>query len=101
MKYFKRLILLHLKNINDALQDPLQLKDDAINLALHYSLHHMDCCHTCACILFVDFSSAFNNIIPDLLSDKLKQFYISPSVCCWIINFLSNRKQYVKMVTTF
>uniref|UniRef100_A0AAQ4P2L3 Alkylated DNA repair protein AlkB homologue 8 N-terminal domain-containing protein n=1 Tax=Gasterosteus aculeatus aculeatus TaxID=481459 RepID=A0AAQ4P2L3_GASAC len=43
-------------------------------------------------IRFVDFSSAFNTIIPSLLQDKL-------STCKWITNILSDRKQHVKLAS--
>ncbi|XP_034411190.1 putative ferric-chelate reductase 1 [Cyclopterus lumpus] len=40
--------------------------DDAVNMALHFFLQHLDSPGTYARILFVDFSSAFNTIIPSL-----------------------------------
>lgn len=48
-------------------------------------------------ILFMDFSSAFNNIIPALLQDKLCQLNVPDSTCRWISDFLFNRKQHVRM----
>jgi len=45
--------------------------DDAINIALHFILQHLDSSETYARILFVDFTSAFNLISPSLLQDKL------------------------------
>ncbi|KAM9826449.1 uncharacterized protein ACBT44_006677 isoform 1-T1 [Syngnathus typhle] len=36
--------------------------DDAVNMGLHYILHHLDTPGTYARILFVDFSSAFNTM---------------------------------------
>ncbi|KAK3533985.1 hypothetical protein QTP70_035008, partial [Hemibagrus guttatus] len=38
--------------------------DDAVNMGLHYILQHLDKPGTYARILFVDFSSTFNTIIP-------------------------------------
>ncbi|TWW65141.1 hypothetical protein D4764_21G0000410 [Takifugu flavidus] len=73
------------------LLDPLQFAyranrsvDDAVNLALHSILQHLDSPATYARILFVDFSSAFNTIRPALLQVKL-----------WITHFLTDRRQYV------
>ncbi|XP_061433857.1 choline/ethanolaminephosphotransferase 1-like [Lethenteron reissneri] len=40
-------------------------------MALHFTLQHLDSTASYARILFVDFSSAFNTIIPSLLQDKL------------------------------
>ncbi|KAI7795258.1 hypothetical protein IRJ41_012982 [Triplophysa rosa] len=41
--------------------------------------------------------SAFNTIIPDLLLPKLTQLSVPTSTCQWIINFLSNRQQLVRL----
>ncbi|MFM9587201.1 reverse transcriptase domain-containing protein, partial [Streptomyces caniscabiei] len=66
MKSFEHLVLSHLKSITDPLLDPLQFAyranrsvDDAVNMALHFILQHLDSSGTYARILFVDFSSAF------------------------------------------
>ncbi|KAK0138683.1 putative RNA-directed DNA polymerase from transposon BS [Merluccius polli] len=71
--------------------------DDAVNLALHYILQHLDSARTYARILCVDFSSAFNTIIPALLQEKLSQLSVPDSTCRWITVFLSDRKQHVKL----
>ncbi len=42
-------------------------------------------------ILFVDFSSDFNTIIPDTLQNKLTQLSIPTSICQWINSFLTDR----------
>ncbi len=64
----------HLKDITGPSLDPLQFAyranrsvDDAVNLGLHYVLPHLDRPGTYVTIMFVDFSSAFNTIIPNLL----------------------------------
>uniref|UniRef100_A0AAQ4RZY3 Reverse transcriptase domain-containing protein n=1 Tax=Gasterosteus aculeatus aculeatus TaxID=481459 RepID=A0AAQ4RZY3_GASAC len=104
MKSFERLVLTHLKSLTAPLLDPLQFAyranrsvDDAVNMALHYILQHLDSPGTYARILFVDFSSAFNTIIPSLLQDKLSQLHVPDSTCKWITDFLSDRKQHVKL----
>lgn len=57
-------------------------------------------CHihpgTYARILFVDFSSVFNAVDPQILSIKLSQLSISLAVCQWIFNFLTDWKQQVR-----
>ncbi|KAM8848941.1 uncharacterized protein ACB058_012437 isoform 1-T1 [Synchiropus picturatus] len=80
MKSFERLVLSHLKSITASHLDSLQFAyranrsvDDAVNQALHFVLEHLDCPGTYARILFVDFSSAFNTILPALLEDRLRQ----------------------------
>ncbi|KAL6108477.1 uncharacterized protein ACO6RY_18992 [Pungitius sinensis] len=66
-------------------------------MALHFILQHLDSPGTYARILFVDFSSAFNTIIPSLLQDKLSQLHVPTSTCKWITDFLSDMKQHVKL----
>ncbi|KAK3519479.1 hypothetical protein QTP70_031480 [Hemibagrus guttatus] len=64
-------------DITDPLLDPLQFAyranrsvDDAVNMALHFILQHLDSQGSYARILFVDFSSAFNTIVPALLKRR-------------------------------
>ncbi len=47
--------------------------------------------------LFVDFSSALNTIMPDLLSDKLTQLSVPTSICQWITSFLTDKHQLVRL----
>ncbi len=74
MKSFGKLFLAYLKDITGPLLDPLQFAywanrsvGDAVNIGLHYILQHLDKSGTYVRILFVDFSSAFNTIIPTLI----------------------------------
>ncbi|KAK3562609.1 hypothetical protein QTP86_002090 [Hemibagrus guttatus] len=97
---FERLVLSYLKDITDPLLDPLQFAyranrsvDNAVNMALHFILQHLDSPGSYARILFVDFSSAFNTIIPALLRDKLFQLNVPDSMCSWITDFLTDRRQ--------
>ena len=104
VKFFERFVLSHLKEIIYPLLDPLQFAyranrsvDDAVNLALHYILQHLESAGTYARILFVDFSSDFNTIILAMLQEKLSQLSVSDSTCKSITDFLSDRKQHVKL----
>ena len=45
----------------------------------------------------MDFSSAFNTIIPNLLLSKLTQLSVPTSVCQWINSVLRDRQQLVKL----
>ncbi len=45
----------------------------------------------------MDFSSAFNTILPDRLVNKLLDLGISHSICLWIKDFLSDRPQKLKV----
>ncbi len=65
--------------------------DDAVNMGLHYILQHLNKPGNYTKILFVHFSSAFNTIMPDLLSDKLTQLSVPTSICQWITGFLTDR----------
>ena len=73
MKTFERHVLSHLETITNPHLDPLQFAyrsnrsvDDSQNGTL-------DATGTYSRILFVDFGSAFNTIIPARLQDKLPQ----------------------------
>ncbi len=70
---------------------------DAVNMGLHFILHRLDRPGTYVRILFVDFSSAFNTIIPDTLQNKLTQLSVPTSVCQWITSFLTDRQQLVRL----
>ncbi|KAK3546787.1 hypothetical protein QTP86_001620 [Hemibagrus guttatus] len=71
--------------------------DDAVNMGLHFILQHLDKSGTYVRLLFVDFSSAFNTIIPTLLQTKLTQLSVPSSICQWITSFLTDRHQLVKL----
>ncbi len=104
MKSFEKLVLAHLKDITGPLLDHLQFAyianrsvDDAVNMGLHYVLQHLDRPGAYVRILFVDFSSAFNTIIPNRLLPKLTQLSVPTSVCQWINSFLTDRQQLVRL----
>ncbi|KAK1788797.1 hypothetical protein P4O66_002606 [Electrophorus voltai] len=48
-------------------------------------------------MLFLDYSSAFNTIIPSLLTTKLEDLGLHTSLCDWISNFLTDRPQSVRV----
>ncbi len=86
MKSFERLVLAYMKASTGPLLDPLQFDyranrsvDDAVNMGLHFILQHLDRPGTYVRILFVDYSSTFNTIVPsDTLQNKLIQLSLSP-----------------------
>jgi gmma-aminobutyric acid receptor subunit gamma/cGMP-dependent protein kinase 2 len=45
---------------------------DTISIALHTALSHMDKRNTYVRMLFIDYSSAFNTIVPSKLITKLR-----------------------------
>ena len=77
MTIFEHIMLRYLKSSTAGLLDPHQFAyqtnrsvDDAVALSLHYVMKHLELPSTFASIIFVDFSSAFNTIIPVKLFDK-------------------------------
>ncbi len=59
--------------------------DDAISLVLHSSLTHIDSKNgNYIRLLFIDYSSAFNTIVPTKLAVKLSDLGLNTSLCDWI-----------------
>ena len=103
MKAFERLVLQYIKSSLPPSLDPYQFAyranrsvEDAVSLVLHYVLSHLEKTNSYARILFIDYSSAFNTIIPANLHNKLLSLGLDSSICNWIFDFLSNRPQVVK-----
>ncbi len=93
---------LHLSSLPRTL-DPLQLAyspnqsmDDAIAI-LHTILSHLDKRGSYVRLLFIDYSSAFNTIVPSRLITKLKDLGLNTSLCKWVLDFLAGRSQVVWM----
>lgn len=61
-------------------------------LLLHTALEHLELRNTHACMLFIDFSSAFNTILPSRLLSKLHNLNLNTSLCNWVLDFLANRR---------
>ena len=72
--------------------------DDAISIFMHKLLEHLEKQGSYARVLFIDYSSAFNTIVPSKLHFKLIDSLKLPvSICNWILDFLLNRHQVVKV----
>ncbi len=105
MKVFERLLKKHICSSIPATLDPLQFAyrpnrstDDAISQVLHSSLTHIDSKNgNYVRLLFIDYSSAFNTIVPTKLAVKLSDLGLNTSLCDWIQDFLTGRPQVVKM----
>ena len=48
-------------------------------------------------MLFIDYSSAFNTIVPSKLITKLRILGLNTSLCNWILDFLRGRPQVVRV----
>ncbi len=105
MKVFERLAKSHISSSIPVTLDPLQFAyrpnrstDDAISHILHSSLTHIDSSNgNYARLLFIDYSSAFNTIVPIKLTSKLTGLGLNTSLCDWIQDFLTGRPQVVKV----
>ncbi|KAK1784346.1 hypothetical protein P4O66_003511 [Electrophorus voltai] len=92
MKCFERLIMRHIKTQLPPSLDPLQFAyrpnrstDDAISTTLHLALTHLEKKGTYIRMLFIDFSSAINTIVPQHLIVKLSLLGLNTSLCNWIL----------------
>ncbi len=103
-KCFEKLVREHICSVLPASLDPLQFAyrsnrstDDAIAFTLHTALSHLENKNTYVRMLFVDYSSAFNTIVPATLVAKLQTIGLNRSLCSWILNFLTGKGQVVRM----
>ena len=103
MKCFERLVMAHINTITETL-DPFQFAyrpnrstDDAISIALHTALLHLDKRNTYVRMLFIDYNSAFNTIVPSMLITELRTLGLNTSLCNWILDFLMGRPQVVRV----
>ncbi|PIK41457.1 hypothetical protein BSL78_21686 [Apostichopus japonicus] len=105
MKTFERFILSFIKSLLPEGFDRPQFAyrtnrsvEDAISIWLHGTLAHLERKCSYARVLFIDYSSAFNTIIPSQLHFKLlEHLKFPPSICNWILDFLLERKQTVRV----
>ncbi len=105
MKVFEILLKNHICSSIPVTLDPLQLTyrpnrstDNAISHVLHSSLTHIDSKKgNYVRLLFIDYSSDFNTIVPIKLALKLTDLGLNSSLCDWIQDFLTGRPQVVKM----
>ncbi len=93
MKCFERLVMHNIKISLPNTLDLLQFDDDAISSTLHLALTHLENKDSYVRMLFIDFSSAFNTIIPQQLINKLNLLGLNNSLCNWILDFLTGRPQ--------
>ena len=103
-KCFEKLVHQHIKDFLPSDFNPYQFAyrangstEDAIAVALHSALSHLEQQQSYVRMLFVDYSSAFNTIIPDILITTLVTLGLPPLICAWIKDFLTNRPQTVRL----
>ncbi len=109
MNIFERFVKDEILRSTESLLDPMQFAyrpkrgvEDATVTLLHLLIRHLEGKGSLARVLFVDFSSAFNTIQPHVLIGRLlEEFKLSYNVLGWILDFLTNRTQRVRINNTF
>ena len=98
MKCFERLVKDHITSTLPDTQDQLQFAyhpnrstDDAIPISLPTVLSHLDKRNTYVRMLFIDYNSPFNTIVPSKLIIKLGALGLSPTLRIWVLDYLRGR----------
>ena len=86
MKCFERLVMAHINTIIPETLDPL-----------HTVLSHLDKRNPYVRMLFIDYSSAFNTMVPSKLITKLRTLGLNTSLCNRILDFLMGRPQVIRL----
>ena len=104
MMCFERLVKDHstytLPDTLDLLQftyRPNRSTDDAIAIGLHTALSHLDKRDTYVRMRFIEYSSTFITIVPPKLIIKLGALGLNPTLCNWVLDFLTGSPQVVKV----
>lgn len=104
MKCFKRIILIHIQIVTPDTLDPLQFtyranrSTDAISTMIHTALTQLGNKYSYVRMLFINYSSAFNTVIPSMLANKLSTLVMLPTICNWVLDILTGRPQSVRML---
>jgi hypothetical protein len=61
---------------------------DPISIALHTTLSNLDKRNTNVRMLFIDYSSEFNTIVPSKLITNLRTLRLNTFFCNWNLDFL-------------
>lgn len=104
MKCFEQLVMVHKRKNTDINLDLLQYADrknrstsDAVSSIIHSALTHLESMDSYVRLLFLDFNSAFNTIIPQTLANKPLVLGLTHSLCNWVLDFLTQWPQTVKI----
>ena len=109
MKSFEKLVKSELLSKTGQVLDPLQFAyrvnrsvEDASLMLLNLLTKHLEGKNTHARLLFIDFASAFNTIQPHILARRLLEYFkLNHNVVGWLLDFLTNRTQRVKVNGSF
>ena len=104
MKCLGKIVLANMLPFFENSLDPYQFAykskrsvEDAILFFTNNIYKHLDYPKCYVRTLFVDFSSAFNTIQPHILFPKLTELNVPSSLCLWILDFLTQRPQFVSL----
>ena len=94
MKGFERLVMAHNSIIPDTLDTiqfdhPNRSTDDAISTVLHIALSYLEERNTYVRMLFINYSSTFNTIVPSMRVTKLRTLGLNTSLCNWILDLMT------------
>ena len=96
MKCLERLVLAHIIDTININVDPHQYAyrknrslSDAVSAVVHSALTHLKSKDSYVRLLILDFSSAFNTIIPQTIVNKLLLLGLEPSLYNWVLDFLT------------
>ena len=102
--YMEKIVLLTIKNETKLFMDSFQFAykekrsvEDATLILLNAIAKHLETPKCYARALFIDFSSAFNTIQPHLLAQKLLDMNVNVSIVSWVLDFMTDRRQFVKL----
>lgn len=103
MKCFVQLVKDYICSSLPRTLDPLQFAycpnrsmEDAIAHIIHTTLSHLDKKGNYVRLLFSDYSSASNTIVPSRVITKVKDLGLNTSLCMWILDFLMGRPEVVR-----
>ena len=103
MKCLEKIVLKKLLDIVNSSLDSLQFAykksvgvEDAVLTLIDSLTSHLEKRNTYCRIMYLDFSSAFNTMKPDILKQKLQKHGVSVQLQNWIWNFLVQRPQIVR-----
>ena len=103
MKCLERLVLRLLKKHTEKHLDALQFAyrskrgtEDALLTFYDIIASHLSKHQSYARVLMIDFSSAFNTVLPEKMISVLRQFVTPEILCKFVWDFLTARSQYVK-----
>ena len=105
MKNFEKLVWLEILKNTESEIDQLQFAyrpkrevEDATLTLINLLFKHLEGSGCHAWLIFIDFSSAFNTIQTHILTQRLLEpFKLSKNLVGWILNFLTNRTQRVRV----